>query len=277
MELALILLFSSLGVAAFIFFLILLSQAHYLKYHKKTQHKFSDAEVFRVMSEANHFITPKQLAAISPLTEKEARTRLSYLAIFGVLQQFVCSADWSTAVYQLNEEIPPTNQPIATLQGLSDRAVVEHIHQHVDDYQVTIAELVILFGIDIYEAKDLVKRLVKSGFVEKYTKNFKAIYVIKNPLQMTPPLLENRVATVQNDKIKLTNTTRIKIPDAEVLRLAIENEGKITATQLCLALKIPVQEATQKLEALYDQGAFQMDTDSTNTVLEYHLVDNNLL
>lgn len=278
MELAFILLLSSLGVAALIFFLIWLSHSYYLKYHKSTQHKFSDADVFRVMSNANHFITHKQLATISPLTEKEARIRLAYLRGFGVLDQFICSADWSTAVYQLKEDIPSTRQAPLSLQGLSDRAIIEHIHQFVNDYQVTIAELVILFGIDIYEAKDLLKRLVKSGFVEKYTKNFKTIYVIKNPLQMTPPLLENGLANTQDSRIEISpSIAKIKIPDADVLRLAIDNKGKLTAAQLCLAFKIPMQEATQKLEVLYDQGAFKMGTDTANTVLEYHLVDANLL
>jgi predicted permease len=92
MKIALLILLATLGIAALVFFMVALSKAHYLKYHKSTQHKFSDAEVFRVMSNANHFITAKQLAAISTLSEKEARTRLSYLAIFGVLHQFVCSA-----------------------------------------------------------------------------------------------------------------------------------------------------------------------------------------
>ncbi len=275
MQLFLLILLATFAVAGLTALLVSLYNNHVRKQHQSTQHKFSDAQVFAVMSSTNHFITSKQLATVSPLNEKEAQARLYYLMFYRVLMQYVCSADWTTPIYQLKEDIPQSSQFPIPLQGLTDKQVIEQILHYAEDYQITIPELVVIFGIDIYEAKALIARLVKSKLIQKLYKNFQAIYVLHKPLQRNPPVLYNRKASRQ--KIKIPTTQKMKIPDAEVLQLAIDNQGKLTTEELCLRLQIPLTEAKDTLENLYEQGAFRIDINLQSNVMEYHLVDDSLM
>ena len=41
---------------------------YYKSQYEKTRHKFSDADIFKLMARANHFLTNEQLAAVSPFS-----------------------------------------------------------------------------------------------------------------------------------------------------------------------------------------------------------------
>ncbi|CAA6804022.1 MAG: Unknown protein [uncultured Aureispira sp.] len=68
-----------------------------------------------------------------------------------------------------------------------------------------------------------------------------------------------------------------KFPDADVLKVAIEQKGRLTPTLLCLKLRISIEEGQIKLDDLYEQGAFMMDVNQRGAVVEYHLRDRSLL
>jgi predicted transcriptional regulator len=175
------------------------------------------------------------------------------------------------------------------IQQLSDREIVKQILVHARDYQVTVAELVVIFDIDIYEAKALLKRLLKSQLVSRLRKGVQHIYVINRSIQQQHYVsgqnrgntsLKQQLEEVQ--KIALPSTPeptveRIKIPDADVIQLAIEHDGRLTPTLLCLKHKISIEEAKQKLEMLYEQGTFVVDVDESNYVMGYQLRDKSLL
>ncbi|WP_264789104.1 hypothetical protein [Aureispira anguillae] len=261
--------------------LVFFIQWYYKGLYERSKNKFSDAEIFKMMAKANHFLTAQQLAAVSALDKKEARDRLAYLAMVGAIQRYQDSTGVNL-VYHLKEELPEDDVLPISIQGLTDQQIVEAVLEYSDDYQITIAELAIVFGLEIKEAKKVLKRLKKSGLVGQLWKGWSLIYVIKKPLLESTPALKkgtfSEKMAIPSSKMSLKQEqVKLKIPDADVLNLAIEHKGRLTAALLCLKLQISMEEAQFKLEELYEQGAFIMDVNERDAIIEYHLRDKNLL
>lgn len=260
---------------------IYLVKWYYKGQYKKSKHKFSDADVFMTMAKANHFLTPKQLAAVSPLNEKEAKARLMHLSLEGIVRRYQ-DGNGIHSVYHLMEELPENPVLPMSINGLSDQEIVDAVMKYSDDYQITIAELVIVFGLEIEAAQNVLKRLRKSGLVGRLWKGMSLIHVVKDPLRQVAPKVKIPVLSTTNiykekHKKELKEEVRLKIPDADVLNMAINHKGRLTATLLCLKLKISMEEAQIKLDELYEQGAFIMDVNEKDAIIEYHLRDKNLL
>ena len=291
---ALIALFSFLGFAAYILFIwaiVVWSKNRYKKQHQATQQEITDAELFRLMNKTNHFITAKQLAEVTGMDEKTANKRLWYLAHQGVVTGYYDAGGSQKGVFQLPESVPLDPMPSMKVNQMSDKEVVKNILVYARDYQVTIAELVVIFDIDIYEAQELMKRLRKAKLVNRLRKGLKYIYVIDRSIQQQSSFsnyaarnssIQQKLEEVKKIAIPTTNNSnqeigRLKIPDAEVIQLAIEHDGRLTPTLLCLKTKISIEEAKYKLEQLYEQGTFVMDVDESNYVMQYQLRDKTLL
>lgn len=258
------------------FFIIYWTYAHYKSVAAQTRYKFSDRDIFLLLARANHFLTPEQLSTVSPLTKKEAKARLVHLSIEGALRQYA-NGSGTTVVYQLRETLPSSEEFPISIQGLSDQEIITIVERYVEDYQVTLAELVIIFGISIYDAKILLKRLRKAGLLTRLFSSKGFIYAIKNPILNKQPKVKLPVADT-NEKINLnTLHPRIKIPDATMIDLAIQYKGQLTPALVCIKLNISLQEAKQKLEELHQEGVFVLDIDNQNSLITYQLRDKNLL
>ncbi len=273
---------------SFIFFLIMfllmgcipMIQVYYKNQYEKSRSKFSDAEIFKLMSRANHFLTAKQLSMVSALSKKEAANRLAYLSMKGIVKKFQDGSGMRT-VYQLKEALPEDDILPISIEGLTETEIVDAVMRYSKDYQITIAELVIIFGIEIELAKQTLERLKKSGLVKRLWKGTSLIYVVKDPLIKGTPKFESSSPPI---KIKLPKESKqereivkLKIPDADILRLAIEHKGRLTVTLVCLKLNISIEEAQIKLDDLYEQGAFIIDVNQQDALVEYYLRDKNLL
>lgn len=275
MELVIIMIITSLFSGGLVWGIM----AYYKSKYEASKYKISDLEVLKIMGRANHFITSKQLAEVTPLNLSEAKDRLNYLAVAKVVRGYQ-DGNGVMTVFHLIEDLPENKNLPINIHGLTNQQVVDLILEYSDNHQVTIAELMVLFGLEIEAAKQLLKRLKKSGLVGRLWKGMSLIHVIKNPSKTARTSLETITTT---EKIALPNHSfekdaiRLKIPDADVLKLAIEHKGRLTATLLCLKLKISMQEAQLKLEELYEQGAFIMDVNEKEAIVEYHLRDRNLL
>lgn len=283
---AAIAIFFSIAYFFFIWWLVLWTKNRHKKHHEATQEYISDGELFRLMNKTNHFITSEQLAEVTGMDPKAAYKRLWYLAYQGVITGYYNAGGAQKGVFQLPETVPLESIPSMDIQQLSDREIVKQILVYARDYQVTVAELVVIFDIDIYEAKALLKRLLKSQLVSRLRKGVQYIYVINRSVQQQHvsgykkdnTLLQQQLEEVQKIAIPSTpKAERIKIPDADVIQLAIEHDGRLTPTLLCLKSKISIEEAKQKLEALYEQGTFVVDVDESNYVMGYQLRDKSLL
>jgi ribosomal protein S25 len=256
------------------FILIRGIKRYYRKHYRSTKHKISDATIFKLMAKANRFLSQEQLAAVSSLTEKEAGKHLMHLSLEGSIKGFQDGGGKS--VYCLMEVLPEEDVFPISIEGLNDQQILDQVLLYSDDYQLTVAELVVVFGLDVAEAKIVLKRLKKSGLVSTLWRGFTRIHVIVKSLQQGTPKLTVPIPLKQQTKIRISNQDRIKIPDADVISLAVEYKGRLTPTLLCLKMKIPIQEAKIKLEELYEQDVFLMQVDDENALLEYQLRDKSL-
>jgi hypothetical protein len=268
-----------LGATIGLFTLIVYaSKAYYKNIYEQTKDKASDADIFKIMGNSNHFITEEQLAAATDLTKKEAANRLAYLAMAGTLRRYYDANGSMKGVYQLIEGVPLFDSLPAELEGLSEDEIISVILLHVDDYQVTIAELVVIFGINVSKAKILLKRLKKAGKLNVlYNQGFRRIYVINKSLHTPQPVLRDAPRKRSRAQLAIPAQEKIKIPDADVLQLAIEYDGRLTPTLVCIKLQVSMDEAKMKLENLYEQGVFEMAIDEQNALLEYQIRDRSLL
>jgi len=254
------------------------SKAYYKNIYEQTKDKASDADIFKIMENSNHFITEEQLAAATDLTKKEAANRLAHLAMAGALRRYYDANGSMKGVYQLIEGVPLFDSLPAELDGLSEDEIISVILLHVDDYQVTIAELVVIFGINVSKAKILLKRLKKAGKLNVlYNQGFRRIYVINKSLHTPQPVLRDAPRKRSRAQLAIPAQEKIKIPDADVLQLAIEYDGRLTPTLVCIKLQVSMDEAKMKLENLYEQGVFEMAIDEQNALLEYQIRDRSLL
>lgn len=249
-----------------------------LEQHALSQNRCSDALLFKLMTQHRHFMNEEQLMELTSLDRKTIRYRLAYLSNLGLITKYIDAENWTTAIYQLKEEVPLIPTQRVDLKRLSEQEIVEIIRLHLDDYEITIPELVVLFGINIFEAQKLLRRLRKHGLIRRFIKGFRYTYVLKRPLQLAEPTLRT---TQPKKKIRLqesqTGDLRLKIPDATVLELAIKHRGKLTASVLCLEEKISIEQAQKRLDDLHQQGVFVIDVDERRGVLEYALSDKSLL
>jgi hypothetical protein len=272
--------FAIFGIMFLALSFIFIIMAYYKNQYQKSKHKLLDADLFQLMTRANHFLTAEQLATVSDLNKKEADSRLTYLSMQKIVRKFQ-DGSGLRKVYQLKEELPENAALPICIDGLTDAEIVDAVMEYSEDYQITIAELVVVFGIEIELAKQTLKRLRKSGLVKRLWKGTSLIYVVKDPLMKEIPNLKtskkiSKIPLPKNQKA-LKEQVKLKIPDAEVLNLAIEYKGRLTPILLCLKLKISIEEAQIKLDDLYEQGAFIMDINPKEALVEYHLRDRSLL
>lgn len=271
-----------LGVLVIAILLIALIVTQTKKYYEgvyeETKHKASDADIFKIIANSNHFITKEQLATATGLTIKEANTRLAYLTMEGALRQFYDANGSMQGVYQLKEGIPLFDSLPAQIEGLSEQEIIDVILLHVDDYQITIAELVVIFGVNVKEAKAILGRLKKANKLTMlYNQGFQQIYVINKSIATNQPILRDQPRKKDVQKLAIPEQQKIKIPDADILQLAIDNNGRLTPTLLCIKLKISMDDAKMKLEGLHEQGVFKMAIDESNSLLTYQIRDKTLL
>lgn len=275
----LLILIAILGVTIGMVGLIMYAvKAYYKTIYEATEDKATDADIFKIMEKSNHFITEEQLAAVTDLTKKEAASRLGILAMAGTLRRYYDANGSMKGVYQLIESVPLFDSLPAELDGLTEDEIVSVILLHVDDYQVTVAELVVIFGINVSEAQDLLNRLKKAGKLNTlFNQSFRRIYVINKSLYASTPVLKEAPRKRKRTQLAIPTQEKIKIPDADVLQLAIEYDGRLTPTLVCIKLQVSMDEAKIKLENLHEQGVFEIAIDEENALLEYQLRDRTLL
>ena len=250
--------------------------------HQAIQAVIKDAELFQLIHKNNHFITAEQLVEAVGMELKKAKNHLAYLSYFGALQGFYDINGSHVGIYQLVEEVPLEPIPKMDIYQMTEEEIIEVILLYASDYQVTLAELVVIFDIDIYEAKVLLRRLLKSKKISRLFKGMQYIYIIHSTVRQpqkkdkSSHLIQQELEQIRTKQLP-EKSERLKIPDAEVIQLAIEHDGCLTPTLLCLKTKISIEEAKYKLEQLYEQGAFLMNVDESNYVIQYQLRDKFLL
>lgn len=267
---------------AVVYFVVLFALRWYFEqqYHL-TKHKLSDVELLKIISNGNQFMTPDQLGRASALDKKEARNRLMRLNVEYLLRQYYDTTSGMGGVYHLQDDVPSHEGLPASLEGLTDAQVVSLLALHLRDRQVTIPRLMVLFGLEVNEARALLKRLKGSGYLDALFEGVKRVYTLNTPLSHSGSLPRApQQHYTQNAIPQLVPPIVVdeeQVSDAKVLQLAIASDGRLTPTQLCVRLKIPMNIAKLKLEQLHEQGVMELDVDEEQAIIKYELRDKSLL
>lgn len=259
--------------------IIILIVIYYNKVLKKTYEKVSDAELIRLIGQLGA-VDSKQIAARTSLTKSEVSMRLNSLSMYSAVQTLYNSM--GSALYQVKGNIPDINQ-IYNIEGLSPQETVQIIVNATGESEITLAQLMVVFDLPLKEAYKKLKELVKQGVLSvSYSSSWRKVYTATN---IQPNTIHTQQPNNQNQNPPITvhqlaapkEEERLRIPDADVLQLAIDNDGRITPILLCAEKRISLKEAKEALDDLYDHGAFTIDVDEDSGSIEYWLRDKKLI
>lgn len=147
---------------------------------------------------------------------------------------------------------------------VSDKEVIEIARQN--NGEISAVLLCEKTDLNLDEAQSKINSLLMSGIIhQKWDwsdwSGTKYKYILKDA--------NKNFEAIDGKKSK-------NITDAEVISVAIQAKGRVTATALCLKLDISVDEAKRRLEDLRKKEIFDIDVTDTG-VITYSLIDKDLL
>lgn len=267
------------GTLTFVVLMIVLIVIYYNKALKKTYEKVSDAELIRLISQLGA-VDSKQIAARTSLTKSEVSMRLNSLSMYSSVQTLYNSMGF--ALYQVKGNIPDINQ-IYSMEGLSPQDTVQTVVNATGETEITLAQLIVVYDLPLKEGYKKLKELVKQGVLTvSYSSSWRKIYtatnIQPNTIHFQQPITQKQDSSkIIHQLAAPKEEERLRIPDADVLQLAIDNDGRITPILLCAEKRISLQEAKEALDHLYDHGAFTIDVDEDSGSIEYWLRDKKLI
>ena len=81
---------------------------------------------------------------------------------------------------------------------------------------------------------------------------------------------------MENAAAQESSTPDPVVTDANIIKEAIDREGKLSVAALSLAFDLPVEQAKKQLERLHEKEVFEIRV-SENGNIEYWLIDQSLL
>jgi predicted transcriptional regulator len=261
MKIALVVL--TLAIITIPFFLAFIMRGIRVTYRRSAK-KFPDRNLLKLFALENNLLNARQLMRKSGLTYTEAMIRLQSWVNNAVVRTLY--SDSGETLYQLKHKMPE-QEHVFEIKKYDDAKILEIVLNHISGVELSPAHFVWLFDVNIQEARIILKRLVALGLVKsRFDSNFQRSYIsMVNPLEI--------------DKISLPKfftEERIEIKDADILKLAIGNEGRLTPTILCIEKQVSLDEAEELLDRLYDKGAFYIDVDEKEGTVEYILRESKL-
>ncbi len=258
---------SVLVVAALTYMLVVGTKRSY----RKAKEKFSDRQLLELFMANNYVLTLKQLIQLSPMTMSQASLRIHTWINNGVMRSLYAN-DGST-FYQIKTKLPTTHK-IYDWKKMPDQEVLEKVLEHTEDYELSPAHFVWLFDMTIQEARKFLKQLIAKGFVKShYNGSFQRVY-ISNINHRGQEIGD--AEKVEIPSLETADDGRIRIDDSEILKLAIENDGRLTPTLICVEKQISLDDAQEVLDKLYEKGAFHIEVDEYDGMIEYWLRDSKL-
>lgn len=234
----------------------------YTKKIKDSEAKISDANLLRTIANLGNFTTT-DLTRQTNLTKSEAYWRIQKLSLSGAIKTFY-DASGMPEMYSLKENIDlQLINPIT--HEITENDIIYIAQQN--NGVITPTQLCLIANMSLEDAKKQIKHFKRAGLiVSHYNQNFERIYTINHKLK--------KIDVSQTSL--LTNNTQNSLRDSAVIQLAIEMNGKLTTTSLCLRKDISIEQAQKVLDELHNKSVFEIKV-SNNGVLEYWLVDENLL
>jgi hypothetical protein len=111
--------------------------------------------------------------------------------------------------------------------------------------------------------------LSEGVFHYEYDENYQPIFVLNNLIRKAQHNPESR------PQLPVTGATP-RLSDSEVIKIAVEAKGRLTATLLCLKAGISIDESQSVLERLHLKGVFDMQVTDSGSIM-YILNDMEIL
>lgn len=153
------------------------------------------------------------------------------------------------------------------LQKITNTEVIDLIHQHSG--QIRIDDFISSTGLSREDAKYKLSSMLSQRILTiEYNERFETVYALSD-------IVKNVLLDAKSSLFAYKRAA-MSIPDAEVIRIAVQGDGRISAASLCLKANISADKAKEKLEELYQKGIFQVDVSDNGTVI-YFLNDIELM
>lgn len=240
------------------------------KIYKRAKKKFSDRQLLELFMTNDYVLTIKQFMQSSELSRTEAFLRMNNWVNYGVVRSLYAN-DGST-YFQLKTKISSLDAP-HKWKDRSALQVLETLLANVETYEISLTHLVWFFEMSMQEARKMMKVLLSEGHVKShYNKKFQRVYVAN----LNSRGQELGASKINLEELKPVDEEKLMVADSDLLKLAIENDGRLTPTLICVEKKIPLDDAQDLLDKLYAKGAFHIEVDEYDGVIEYWLRDAKL-
>jgi len=237
------------------------------EYYYKSLKLYSDAHILKEIHQKG-IITSKELSQILEISQIDAYYRLS--SLYGRKALKYLYDEFMVTSYTLREEI----DNFATLQNLYSGEINDECILRLSaacNGQAQPVHLCIMADISMKEAKRYFKEFIKRGILSTvYNKNWQIRYIASNST------FANRDLVKLTGQTKQVHINKSVIQDAEIIKLAIESKGKLSATALCLKKEIDLNLAQKILDNLQERHVFDIHVNDNGTI-EYWLNDKSLL
>lgn len=238
------------------------------KSYFKSLSLYSDIDILHQVNQKG-LITTRVLAQKLNISWLDASHRLSTLHMQGALKYL--SDSMGVVSYTLLEDIDDFSFIHSLYEGTIDIDCILRLSEECNG-QAQPIHLAIMADISIKEAKKHFKKFKKQGILSTvYTNHWKRRYI--SPNSMTSK--KNYLASPKNQQRRVLKA-RVVMQDAEIIKLAIEAQGKLSATALCLKKEIDLNLAQKTLDDLQERHVFDIHVNENGTI-EYWLNDKSLL
>ena len=238
------------------------------KFYFKSLSIYSDVEILEVVHQKG-LISTKKLSQTLEISWLDASHRLETLQRRGALKMFYDVMGGNS--YTLKEEIDDFSFLRDLYSGEINEETILQLSEECNG-QAQPVHLCIMANIPMKEAKKHFKFFKKKGILSTvYTTHWQVRYVLTNTMTSN----RNKLAAPKSQRKKLQIGNPI-IQDSEIIKLAIQSKGKLSATSLCLKKEIEVDLAQQVLNNLQERHVFDIHVNNNGTI-EYWLNDKSLL
>lgn len=258
-----------------------------IKPNKVSKLKLSDQQLLRLMY-YHKGLTAKELSNMTSLTSTEAMARLHMLSNAQLVEYNMGFSTNTKVKCSLVSEVQEEIKIVDYLKFGNEKIdahliklLASYSHGNISDTLLSLAT-----GIELSKARKVLKSFKKQGLLSSaYNVYLQLEYKLAVSIEyLSLPLSEEQLKIVEVLKNPTGNiegqvgvqSTHDDFSDAEIIKVIIANQGKLSATGLCLKKDISIETANNILESLHSKGVFDIKV-SENGTIEYWLNDISLL
>jgi predicted ArsR family transcriptional regulator len=190
------------------------------------------------------------------------------IMLFLIILIFAGALPVSLGLFFYNQQ---RKQLVVINSKVSDQQIIELARQNEGEINaVMLAEQT---DLSLEEAKAKINQLWTNGILKQKWdwsdwQNVHAKYYLHDAQKKysNTPLISSIGA----------NKVLSKVTDSELINLALQNKGVLSASLVCVKLNVSIDEAKQKLEELRQKDIFVSEVNE-NGALVYRLIDSDLI